>query len=56
LVIKTVFSLLPEMKVECAFETQNSPNKHRPSCFQVSLNHLFVFISIDLNNFHFLNK
>lgn len=38
LVIKTVIALLPEMKVESAFETVNSPNKPRASCFQVTLN------------------
>lgn len=36
LVVKTVFALLPEMKVECAFETYNAPNKQKSSSFQVS--------------------
>jgi hypothetical protein len=36
LVVKTVFALLPEMKVECAFETFNAPNKQKSSSFQVS--------------------
>ncbi len=33
LVIKTVLALLPHIKVECAFETHNNPNK--PSFFQI---------------------
>lgn len=32
LVVKTVLALLPEMKIECAFE---NVNKQRPTCFQV---------------------
>ena len=36
LVIKTILALLPEMKVECAFESINSTNKQKPECFQVS--------------------
>ncbi len=35
LVVKTVLSLLPEMKVECAFETYNMSSKQRPEYFQV---------------------
>ena len=35
LVVKTVIALLPEMKVESCFETVNSPNKPKASCFQV---------------------
>lgn len=35
LVVKTVIALLPEMKVESAFETISSLNKPRASCFQV---------------------
>ncbi|CAF0971673.1 unnamed protein product, partial [Brachionus calyciflorus] len=34
LVIKTVFALLPEIKVELNYEIMNSPNKQRPSSFQ----------------------
>jgi len=36
LVVKTVVSLLPEMKVECAFETYGIPYKQRPEYFQVN--------------------
>jgi tubulin polyglutamylase TTLL11 len=35
LVIKTIIALLPEMKVEYAFDTFNAPNKQRPNPFQV---------------------
>lgn len=37
LVVKTILSLIPEMKVECAFETSNIPLKQRPQYFQVTL-------------------
>ena len=36
LVIKTILALLPEMKVECAFEHFSPGNKQKPECFQVS--------------------
>jgi tubulin polyglutamylase TTLL11 len=36
LVIKTILALLPEMKVECAFESFSPGNKQKPECFQVS--------------------
>ena len=41
LVIKTVIALVPEMKVEAAFEAVNCPNRLRASCFQV--NNLTIF-------------
>ena len=44
LVIKTVLALLPEMKVECAFENFSSQNKPKPECFQVSFIHLSIFL------------
>ena len=37
LVIKTVFALLPEMKVECAFQNLKWSSNQRPSYFQVRL-------------------
>jgi hypothetical protein len=40
LVIKTVLALLPEMKVECAFENSSSPNRQKPECFQVISNYI----------------
>lgn len=39
LVVKTVLALLPEMKVECAYETSNIPIKQRPEYFQVNYNY-----------------
>ncbi|RNA28910.1 tubulin polyglutamylase TTLL11 [Brachionus plicatilis] len=35
LIIKTVFALIPEIKVELTYEIYNSPSKQRPSSFQV---------------------
>ena len=38
LVVKTVFALMPEMKVECTFHNFKWPSNQRPSYFQVKIN------------------
>jgi len=45
LVIKTILALLPEMKVECAFESYCWTNKPKPECFQVIFN-IFIFRNV----------
>ena len=45
LIIKTVFALLPEIKVELSYDIYNSPNKQRPSSFQVKFLKILKVVS-----------
>lgn len=56
LIIKTVFALLPEIKVELSYEIYNSPNKQRPSSFQVIIFFLIFKIIINFKKFKFAIK